>query len=109
MLLRPSPAIKAIAYFWVAELLTNVVKHAGAKRIWVAVRPTGTDALMVSVRDNGQGGALQPAIGDGETAVAGGLSGLAARARSVDGTPTVDSPSGGPTVVTLVLPLAGPQ
>ncbi|WP_327142669.1 sensor histidine kinase [Nocardia sp. NBC_01327] len=106
---RPSPAIEAIAYFSVAELLTNVVKHAGANRIWVAVLPTGTDALMVSVRDNGQGGALQPATGHGEAAVAGGLSGLAARARSVDGTLTVDSPGGGPTVVTLVLPLAGPQ
>ncbi|MFF2553879.1 sensor histidine kinase [Nocardia sp. NPDC058058] len=105
---RPSPSIEAIAYFSVAELLTNVVKHAGANRIWVAVLPTGTDALAVSVRDNGHGGALQPIEGPGETAVAGGLSGLAARARSVDGSLLVDSPVGGPTVVTMVLPVAGP-
>ncbi|MGW5111028.1 sensor histidine kinase [Nocardia sp. NPDC004123] len=107
--LRPSPAIEAIAYFSVAELLTNVVKHAAANRIWVAVLPAGTDALAVSVRDNGQGGALQPVGGPGEGVVVGGLSGLAQRARAVDGTLTVDSPIGGPTVVTLVLPLAGPQ
>ncbi|WP_330184417.1 sensor domain-containing protein [Nocardia sp. NBC_01503] len=106
---RPSPAIEAIAYFSVAELLTNVVKHAGANRIWVAVLPSGADALMVSVRDNGQGGALQPAERPGETTVAGGLSGLAARARSVDGTLHVDSPAGGPTVITMVLPIAGPE
>ncbi|MFE3191189.1 sensor histidine kinase [Nocardia sp. NPDC059240] len=106
---RPSPAIEAIAYFSVAELLTNVVKHAAANRIWVAVLPTGSDAMAVSVRDNGQGGALQPVDAPGEAVVVGGLSGLAQRARAVDGALFVDSPVGGPTVVTLVLPLAGPQ
>ncbi|GAB2522203.1 sensor histidine kinase [Nocardia heshunensis] len=106
---RPSPAIETIAYFSVAELLTNVVKHAAANRIWVAVLPTGSDSMAVSVRDNGQGGALQPAEASGEAVVAGGLSGLAQRARAVDGSLFVDSPVGGPTVVTLVLPLAGPQ
>ncbi|WP_405486809.1 sensor histidine kinase [Nocardia sp. NBC_00511] len=106
---RPSPAIETIAYFSVAELLTNVVKHAGAERIWVAVLPSGADLLAVSVRDNGQGGALQPTEVSGETVVVGGLSGLAARARSVDGSLLVDSPVGGPTVVTLLLPIAGPR
>ncbi|MFI1915493.1 sensor histidine kinase [Nocardia sp. NPDC020380] len=106
---RPTPAIETIAYFSVAELLTNVVKHAAATHIWVAVLPAGQSALAVSVRDNGQGGALQPAEIRGEAVVAGGLSGLAARARAVDGTLVVDSPVGGPTVVTMYLPIAGPQ
>ncbi|MEC3920485.1 sensor histidine kinase [Nocardia sp. CDC160] len=106
---RPSPAIEAIAYFSVAELLTNVVKHTAANRIWVAVLPSGADAISVSVRDNGHGGALQPVDAPGEAVVAGGLSGLAQRARAVDGSLFVDSPVGGPTVVTLVLPIAGPQ
>lgn len=106
---RPTPAIETIAYFSVAELLTNVVKHAAATHIWVAVLPTGNAALAVSVRDNGQGGALQPAEVRGEAVVAGGLSGLAVRARAVDGTLVVDSPVGGPTVVTMYLPIAGPQ
>lgn len=106
---RPSQAIEGIAYFSVAELLTNVVKHSGANRVWVAVLPSGSDSIAVSVRDNGHGGALQPITPNGETVVAGGLSGLAARARAVDGTLTVDSPFGGPTVVTLILPIAGPK
>ncbi|WP_245663591.1 sensor histidine kinase [Nocardia inohanensis] len=106
---RPSPAIEAIAYFSVAELLTNVVKHAGANRIWVAVLPIGGNAMAVTVRDNGQGGALQPVDAPREAVVAGGLSGLAARARSVDGTLTVESPIGGPTLVTMTLPIAGPR
>ncbi|MCM6777315.1 sensor domain-containing protein [Nocardia sp. CDC159] len=106
---RPSPAIEAIAYFSVAELLTNVVKHSGADRAWVSVLPAGPDTMMVGVRDNGRGGALQPTESNGNAVVAGGLSGLAARARSVDGTLTVDSPVGGPTVITMTLPIAGPQ
>ncbi|NEW30199.1 sensor histidine kinase [Nocardia cyriacigeorgica] len=104
---RPHPAIEAIAYFSVAELLTNVVKHAGATHAWVSVLPSGDDALVVSVRDNGSGGVLQPI--PGEPVAGSGLAGLAARAASVDGGLTVDSPVGGPTVVTITLPTAGPR
>ncbi len=106
---RPDPALEAIAYFSVAELLTNVVKHAGATQIWVSVLPQGAERFAISVRDNGVGGVLQPAVGTGDTGVGGGLSGLAARARTVDGELAVDSPSGGPTVVTVLLPLTVPR
>ncbi|WP_024801740.1 sensor histidine kinase [Nocardia sp. BMG51109] len=106
---RPNPAIEAIAYFSVAELLTNAVKHSGADRVWVAVLPSDGNSIAVSVRDNGHGGALQPAVPTAETAVSGGLAGLAARARAVDGILTVDSPAGGPTTVTLTLPIEGPR
>ncbi|WP_433660296.1 sensor histidine kinase [Nocardia sp. CA-128927] len=102
---RPNPAIEAIAYFSVAELLTNVVKHANATRAWISVVPTDSRTIAVTVRDNGIGGVLEPA--PGEFAAGSGLSGLAARARTVDGTLTVQSPTGGPTVVTILLPKAG--
>ncbi|MBU3066130.1 sensor domain-containing protein [Nocardia sp. NEAU-G5] len=106
---RPTPAIEAIAYFSVAELLTNVVKHSGATQAWVSALPAYEGTIALVVRDDGHGGALPPSVPTGETVVSGGLSGLAARARSVDGALTVDSPAGGPTVVTLTLPIAGPQ
>ncbi|MEV6319763.1 sensor domain-containing protein [Nocardia sp. NPDC051787] len=102
---RPNPAIEAIAYFSVAELLTNVVRHAHATGAWVSVLPSDARTIAVTVRDNGIGGVVPPtdvAIGAGS-----GLSGLAARARTVDGTLTVQSPAGGPTVLTILLPLAG--
>ncbi|WP_225726047.1 MULTISPECIES: sensor domain-containing protein [unclassified Nocardia] len=99
---RPSPAVEAIAYFSVAELLTNVVKHANADRAWVSVVPTDARTIAITVRDNGIGGVLPPE--SGVIGVGSGLSGLAARARSVDGTLTVQSPPGGPTAVTLLLP-----
>ncbi len=95
---RPSPSVEAIAYFSVAELLTNVAKHAGAGR--ARVRVLGADGtLVVMVSDDGVGGA-DPARGTG-------LRGLAARAATVDGTLDVHSPHGGPTEITLTLPVAG--
>jgi signal transduction histidine kinase len=95
---RPTPGTETIAYFSVAELLTNVARHSGATRVWVSAMSDG-NGLSVSVRDNGIGGAV---IGAGS-----GLAGLAARAGTVDGSLQVDSPVGGPTVVTLSLPVDG--
>jgi signal transduction histidine kinase len=102
---RPTPAIEAIAYFSVAELLTNVVRHARATGAWVSVLPGEGQTIVVTVRDSGIGGVSTPV--DGALGAGSGLSGLAARARTVDGTLSVRSPAGGPTVVTIVLPLAG--
>ena len=93
---RPGQSIETIAYFTVAELLTNVAKHASASSIWVDVHADGT-TMVITVRDNGIGGAK---IGGGT-----GLTGLLARAGSVDGTLRVDSPLGGPTLVTVQLPM----
>jgi signal transduction histidine kinase len=91
---RPPAPVEAIAYFVVAEALTNVAKHARASRAEVTVRRSG-DALTLVVYDDGVGGA-DPA---GQ-----GLSGLAARVAGVDGRLWVNSPAGGPTSVEVVLP-----
>ncbi|MFG3494019.1 sensor histidine kinase [Streptomyces sp. NPDC047928] len=92
---RPPPAVEAIAYFCAAELLANAAKHSGAPAARVDVRDLD-GALWLTVSDDGRGGA---AVGSGS-----GLTGLLARVRAVDGTLTCDSPPGGPTVVTVVLP-----
>ena len=93
---RPTPAIVTIAYFCAAELLANVAKHSGADRAAIGVTTDGA-ALRLSVTDDWAGGAvLRPG---------GGLAGLAQRVAVVDGTLAVSSPDGGPTVVTVDLPL----
>ncbi|KOX05174.1 sensor histidine kinase [Streptomyces sp. NRRL B-3648] len=92
---RPSPTIEAVAYFVVSEALTNVVKHAEASGAEVTVERFGP-TLLVVVSDDGVGGA-DPAGGTG-------LAGLAKRVAAVDGTLSVDSPVGGPTVMTVELP-----
>jgi signal transduction histidine kinase len=93
---RPSPAIETIAYFCAAELIANATRHGGADEIAVTVRQTG-ERLVVTVRDNGCGGA---AIGAGS-----GLTGLVTRIRPVDGDLELNSPPGGPTAVVVRLPL----
>ena len=93
---RPEPAIETMAYFCAAELLTNVAKHSGAQHAWVDVR-THDGRLWLRVSDDGRGGAR---MGYGS-----GLSGLAERVATVDGRLSVESPDGGPTAVTVDVPL----
>ncbi len=92
---RPAPVIEAVAYFVVSEGLSNIVKHAEATEAAVFVQRTA-GRLHVIVTDDGVGGA-DPARGTG-------LAGLARRAASVDGTFEIDSPPGGPTLLTVDLP-----
>jgi signal transduction histidine kinase len=93
---RPTPAIETIAYFCAAELLANAAKHSLADRIevWATERD---GVLRLSVTDNGAGGA-DPDRGSG-------LAGLAERVRTVDGRLEISSPPGGPTRITVELPL----
>ena len=91
---RPPAGVEAIAYFVVAEALTNVVKHARASHAEVVVGYSGS-LLTLVVSDDGIGGADPGGRG---------LSGLAARVAAVDGRLRVTSPPGGPTSLEVVLP-----
>ena len=94
---RLPAATERAAYFVVAEALANVAKYSGASSCEVRVART-TAMLTVEVRDDGAGGA---AIRPG-----GGLDGLESRVQGVDGTFSLSSPPGGPTIVRAVLPIA---
>jgi signal transduction histidine kinase len=91
---RANPASEAIAYFVVAEALTNVAKHAQATRAWLTVEFLG-DQLVVEVLDNGTGGAIPTGVG---------ISGLRDRVRAVDGDLHLASPLGGGTTLRVELP-----
>ncbi|WP_329117022.1 sensor histidine kinase [Streptomyces sp. NBC_01465] len=92
---RPSPTVEAVAYFVVSEALANVAKHARADRVSVQLKRVG-DLLRVTVTDDGAGGA--------DASRGTGLAGLAKRVGSVDGSIRINSPRGGPTVITVELP-----
>jgi signal transduction histidine kinase len=97
---RPSIGVETMAYFCVAELLANVSRHSGASH--GSVRINGDAAqLRITVEDNGSGGAT---VGNGT-----GLTGLRDRLAMLDGRLEIDSPAGGPTVVTVVVPPGGEQ
>ncbi|HVV77672.1 MAG TPA: sensor domain-containing protein [Mycobacteriales bacterium] len=95
---RPSPAVETIVYFCTAELLTNAVKHSGARHASIDVREVGS-TLYLRVHDDGAGGAEA-----GQT-IGSGLAGLADRVATLDGTLVIDSPVGGPTDVTIAIPI----
>ncbi|WP_306205019.1 sensor histidine kinase [Actinoplanes sp. RD1] len=92
---RPETPVESAAYFVVAEALTNVVRHSGAHTAAVTLRHAD-DRLLMVVLDDGRGGA----DASGGT----GLRGIERRLAAFDGTMTLSSPPGGPTVVTLELP-----
>jgi signal transduction histidine kinase len=91
---RAGPGTEAIAYFVVAEALTNVAKHSGATRAWLSAEFQG-DRLVVEVLDNGHGGAV---------ASGNGLAGLRDRVRAIDGELTLVSPPGHGTTLRVELP-----
>jgi signal transduction histidine kinase len=94
---RPAPAIETIAYFCAAELIANATKHSYANQIKIKIYTERTGVLRLEVSDDGIGGA--------DAARGSGLAGLAQRVSTVDGRIDVVSPAGGPTTVTVELPL----
>jgi signal transduction histidine kinase len=93
---RAPATIEAIGYFVVAEALTNVARHSRAASAVVRVRREDHGPVWITVTDDGVGGA-DPDRGTG-------LRGLGDRVAAVDGQLSVDSPVGGPTVLTVELP-----
>ncbi|WP_460917129.1 sensor histidine kinase [Plantactinospora veratri] len=94
---RPDTPVESAAYFAVAETLTNMIRHSRAHTASVSLRHTDGLLAMV-VTDDGAGGA-DPASGTG-------LRGIERRLAAFDGTITLSSPPGGPTVVTMEVPCA---
>jgi signal transduction histidine kinase len=92
---RCAASVEATAYFVVAEALTNIAKHSGARRASVTVRGNG-GRLRVVVEDDGHGGADE---GGGT-----GLTGIRRRVAAHDGSLRLDSPPGGPTTLEVDLP-----
>jgi signal transduction histidine kinase len=102
MLTAPSErfptSIETAVYFVVAEALANASKHASATQVRVDV-VRADDALVITVADDGQGGA--------SVIAGGGLAGLADRVAARDGSLQVDSLAGSGTTITVSLPVDG--
>ena len=92
---RPPAPVEAAVYFAVAEALSNVAKHADARRALIRVYHRD-GMLRAEVTDDGNGGA-DPAHGTG-------LSGIERRLGAFDGILAVSSPVGGPTIVVIEVP-----
>jgi signal transduction histidine kinase len=96
---RPPAPIESAIYFAVAECLANSAKHADHQHAWVELSHEiidGQGQLTVVVGDDGRGGA--------EVESGTGMRGVMRRLSAFDGTMSVSSPAGGPTIITLEVP-----
>ena len=99
---RPPAPVESAVYFGVAECLANIGKHSGAAHAWITLTheadggDRGDGVLRAVVGDDGRGGA-DPSAGTG-------MLGVMRRLAAFDGTMSVSSPAGGPTLVTLEVP-----
>jgi len=92
---RPDTPVESAVYFAVAEALANMGRHSKAGSASVTLRYV--DGLLIAeVGDDGVGGA--------DAARGTGLHGIERRLGAFDGTMTISSPRGGPTVVKMELP-----
>ncbi|MBF9134262.1 sensor domain-containing protein [Plantactinospora sp. S1510] len=92
---RCAASVEATAYFVVAEALTNVARHSGARHATIRLRRRG-DQLSVEIVDDGRGGADEHR--------GSGLLGIRRRVEAHDGTYALASPIGGPTTLIVSLP-----
>jgi two-component system sensor histidine kinase UhpB len=91
--------LDVVVYRVAQEALTNVVRHAGARRAELRVHRAG-DRLVLAVADDGRG--FDPVA----TAAGAGLTGMHERALLVDGTLSVSAAAGEGTTVRLEVPVA---
>lgn len=92
---RYASSVEASVYYVVAEALTNIAKHSGARHAVVRLNRRD-DLLCLEIVDDGRGGAAEH---DGS-----GLGGIRRRVEALDGTFALASPAGGPTTLTVSLP-----
>jgi signal transduction histidine kinase len=91
--------IETALYRIVQEALTNVVKHANAKRVSVVLTRQG-DRVAVVIEDDGRG--FDPASQPGEGL---GLMGMRERIALVDGRLSIESGAGRGTTIAVEVPL----
>jgi signal transduction histidine kinase len=92
---RCAASVEATMYFVVAETLTNIARHSGARRAEVLLRQRD-DRLCVVITDDGHGGADERG--------GSGIVGIRRRVEAHDGTFVLASPAGGPTTLTASVP-----
>ena len=95
---RLSDDVESAAYFFVAEALTNVLKHSRSTSVFVRLT-LGRSDLTVEVVDTGVG--FEPRAARGS-----GLSGLADRIHALGGEISIESRAGAGAKLSATLPVA---
>jgi signal transduction histidine kinase len=101
--IRQLPREAAVALFRIAqEALTNVAKHADARRVWLRLEADGGQ-LRFSIRDDGNG--FDPATSSQARATRLGMTTMRERVVAAGGSLEVESAPGKGTTVKVQVPL----
>jgi PAS domain S-box-containing protein len=102
------PAELAVACFRVAqEALTNVVRHASAKNVWIELRQR-LDAVDLTIRDDGGGFDPETARHSAARGESFGLIGIQERVELLGGRCEIRSQAGAGTTIHVRFPIAPP-
>ena len=101
---RLPPDLETACYRVVQEAVTNVLRHANAREVWVRVHVRGNE-LVLSVRDDGIGFDVARASSQGIAGTSMGLLGLHERAQLVGGNLEILSSPGRGTDLRVRMPL----
>ncbi len=101
---RLPPRVETALYRIVQEALTNVARHARARRVAVLLE-RHQDRVVVIVEDDGQWFELAGVEGEGADRQALGIFGMRERAALVGGTLTIESSPGSGATVFVEVPL----
>ena len=98
------PTIATTFFRVVQEAVTNVIRHAHAKDIWIDLQQVDT-TVSLTLRDNGSGFDVPAALKQAALGASMGLPGMQERVRLVGGQMHIDSTFGRGTAIHVDLPL----
>jgi PAS domain S-box-containing protein len=101
---RPYPAIETACFRVVQEALTNVVRHAQARHVWVEVHQH-EQVLSLRIRDDGVGFDVPATLEHARQGASFGILGMAERLRLIGGHLEIHSTPGDGTVISAHIPL----
>jgi len=104
--LRPPPGVETTSFRVAQEAITNVIRHAQARRVDVELRVAG-DVLELLVRDDGRGFDVRMARRRAARGESQGLVGMQERVALAGGELQIDSAPGHGTSVLARFPLGG--
>ncbi len=104
---RLPPEIEITAFRVVQEAVTNVVRHAAAKRVEVVIRHDN-GALELQVRDDGRGFDVGTTMNRAASGKSLGLLGMQERVQTLNGDIRIDSTPGRGTHIRVRLPVEVP-
>jgi signal transduction histidine kinase len=99
-----SPTIATACFRVVQEAVTNVIRHAHAKDVWIDLQQTAS-TVSLTLHDNGKGFDVPAAQERAALGASMGLPGMQERVRLVGGQMSIDSTPDQGTVIHVDLPL----